>query len=189
MPPPPSADANWTENRSLPEMRADDLRRDGVVFRHGEHVYRTSGRHLSHGGMGSVFVMERRPLARPGLSAGPAEDVVGKVFHAQYLYQLRTDEVARRDYQTTMKTLETIRRIGHPSLLPVYVSEPLVDNHLLVSPRKADTLLELVARGDSSPRRRVRLLIQALEGLYALHDSRLIHRDFTLRNIMVDDSG
>lgn len=191
VPPPASADATWTENRSLLEMRADDLRRDGVVFRHGDHLYRTTGRHLSHGGMGSVFTMERRPDVRPGERVDPGvfEEVVGKVFHAQYLYQLRTDEVARRDYQTTMNALEAIRRIGHPNLLPVYVSQPLTENHLLVTPRMADTLLEVVARGDSSPRRRVRLLIQALEGLYALHDNRLIHRDFTLRNILVDSTG
>jgi serine/threonine protein kinase len=189
VPPAASADATWTENRSLLEMRADDLRREGVVFRHDDHLYRTTGRHLSHGGMGSVFLMERRADARPGEHAGTAEEVVGKVFHAQYLYQLRTDDVARRDYQTTMNALEAIRRIDHPHLLPVYVSQRLADNHLLVSPRMADTLLEVVARGDASPRRRVRLLIQALEGLYALHDNRLIHRDFTLRNILVDGTG
>lgn len=180
---PASADDTWAENRSVQELRADDLRRAGLVFRHGDHLYRTTGRHLSHGGMGSVFLMERSP------GAGAVEEVVGKVFHAQYLYQLRTDDVARRDYRTTMSALEAIRRIEHPNLLPVYVSQRLVDNHLLVSPRKADTLLELVARGDSSPRKRVRLLMQALEGLYALHESRLIHRDFTLRNILVDRAG
>lgn len=189
VPPPASAEAPWTETRSLQELRADDLRREGVVFRHGDHLYRTTGRHLSHGGMGSVFVMERRPDAAPGARDNPVEAVVGKVFHAQYLYQLRTDDVARRDYQTSMSALEALRRIDHPHLLPVYVSQRLVDNHLLVSPRMADTLLEVVARGDSSPRRRVRLLIQALEGLYALHDHRLIHRDFTLRNILVDGTG
>jgi serine/threonine protein kinase len=174
---------NWTENQSVSKMRADDLRREGIVFRHGAHLYRTSGRLLSHGGMGSVFLMERQG------DSGAVEAVVGKIFHAQYLYQLRTDDVARRDYQTTLSALEAIRRIEHPNLLPLYVSERLVDNHLMISPRMADTLLEVVARGDSSPRRRVRLLIQALEGLATLHESRLIHRDFTLRNVLVDASG
>ncbi len=174
---------NWTENQSVSKMRADDMRREGIVFRHGAHLYRTTGRHLSHGGMGSVFVMERQG------DSGVVEAIVGKVFHAQYLYQLRTDDVARRDYQTTLSALEAIRRIEHPNLLPLYVSERLVDNHLLISPRMADTLLEFVARGDSSPRHRVRLLIQALEGLCILHENRLIHRDFTLRNILVDAAG
>ena len=174
---------NWTENQSVSKMRADDLRREGIVFRHGAHLYRTTGRHLSHGGMGSVSVMERQS------DSGAVEAIVGKVFHAQYLYQLRTDDVARRDYQTTLSALEAIRRIEHPNLLPLYVSERLVDNHLMISPRMADTLLEVVARGDSSPRHRVRLLLQALEGLYTLHENRLIHRDFTLRNILVDAAG
>jgi serine/threonine protein kinase len=174
---------NWTENQSLSKMRADDLRREGIVFRHGAHLYRTTGRHLSHGGMGSVFVMERQA------DGGAVEAIVGKVFHAQYLYQLRTDDIARRDYQTTLSALDAIRRIEHPNLLPLYLSERLADNHLMVSPRMADTLLEVVARGDSSHRHRIRLLIQALEGLYTLHENRLIHRDFTLRNILVDAAG
>lgn len=173
----------WTENQSVSQMRADDLRRAGIVFRHGAHLYRTTGRHLSHGGMGSVFTMERQD------DSGALEAVVGKIFHAQYLLQLRTDDIARRDYQTTLSALEAIRRIDHPNLLPLYVSERLVDNHLMISPRMADTLLEVVARGSSSPRRRVRLLTQALQGLYTLHENRLIHRDFTLRNILVDAAG
>jgi tRNA A-37 threonylcarbamoyl transferase component Bud32 len=36
------------------------------------------------------------------------------------------------------------------------------------------------------PRRRVELLIQALYGLAALHENRVIHRDFTLRNILLE---
>lgn len=183
LPAPAGADASWIENRSLGEMRADEMRQEGVVFRHGGHLYRTGGRHLSHGGMGSVFHMARR--------AGEAgvEEVVGKIFHAQYLYQLRTDDITLRDHRITLSALDAIRDIEHPHLLPIYVSEPLADNHLMVSPRKADTLLELVARSDSSPRRRVRLLMQALEGLCALHEARLLHRDFTLRNILVDAAG
>lgn len=174
---------SWTENQSVSRMRADELRREGIVFRHGVHLYRTTGRLLSHGGMGSVFLMERQS------DSGALEQIVGKIFHAQYLYQLRTDDVARRDYHTALSALEAIQRIDHPHLLPLYVSERLVDNHLLISPRMADTLLEVVARGDFSPRRRVRLLTQALEGLSILHEHRLIHRDFTLRNILVDAAG
>ncbi|WP_428265288.1 serine/threonine-protein kinase [Haliangium sp.] len=176
--------ARWTVSQPLAELRAEDLRSEGRVFRHGDHLYRTTGQHLSHGGMGSVFLMERRSEAE-----GESEPVVGKVFHAQYLYQLRTDEITGRDHRTTLDAIAHIARIDHPHLLPVYLSEPVADNHLFISPRKADTLLGLVARGALSARRRVRLLMQALRGLSVLHESRLLHRDFTLRNILVDAAG
>lgn len=176
-----STSSTWTENRSLTDVRSQDLSREDVVFHHDQHLYRTTGKHLSQGGMGTVYVMERRPA-----EGGGVEEVVGKVFHAQYLYQLRKDEITRRDHRATLDALGHISRIGHPNLLPVYASAAIADNHLLVTPRQADTLLEVVSRGGLSPRRRVRLLMQALEGMRALHEGRLIHRDFTLRNVLVD---
>ncbi|GAB4531827.1 MAG: hypothetical protein Tsb0020_48090 [Haliangiales bacterium] len=178
-----SHDARWSENRSLAELRADDLRAAGVVFRYRDHLYRTTGQHLSHGGMGTVFDMER--LAAGGDASWP-EPIVGKVFQSQYLNLIRSDDITRRDHQVTLRAMDIIAEIDHPHLLPVYISEPIADNHLLVSPRKADTLLELVARGALSQRGRIELLMQALEGLYALHERRVIHRDFTLRNILAD---
>lgn len=165
----------------MTEVRSQDLSREGITFRHGRHLYRTTGRHLSHGGMGAVYLMERRPE-----DGGDTEEVVGKIFHAQYLYQIRKDEITRRDHLTTVAALQRITELGHRNLLPVYVSTPIADNHLLVTPRMADTLLEVVSRGSLSPRRRVQLLMQALEGMRALHEIRLLHRDFTLRNILVD---
>lgn len=176
--------APWGESHPLAGLRGDDLRRKDAVFHHGTQLYRTTGQHLSHGGMGSVYLLERRDER-----GGACEEVVGKIFHPQYLYQLRTDEVARRDFELTVTTQAAIGGIGHPSLLPIYACEPVADNHLLITPRKADTLLERIARGTLSPRRRVALLIQALEGLAAMHEHRIIHRDFTLRNILVDREG
>ena len=178
---PPST--HWTETRLLAEMRAADLQADGVVFSHGRHLYRTTGEHLSAGGMGAVYIMERYSR-----DTGAVEPVVGKTFHAQYLYQLRTDDITRRDHETNLHAMDVISRMDHPNLLPTYISEPLVDNHLLVSPRMGETLQEVVARGMLSSRQRVALLVQALHGMLALHDSRLIHRDFTLRNIILDSS-
>lgn len=176
-----STSSPWTESLSMLDVRAQDLSREGVVFRHEQHLYRTTGKHLSHGGMGAVFMMERRPA-----DGSSTEEVVGKVFHAQYLYHLRKDEITRRDHQTTLEAIRRITRLGHPNLLPMYISAAIADNHLMVSPRKADTLLGVVSKGTLSPRHRVRLLVQALDGLRALHEQRLIHRDFTLRNVLVD---
>lgn len=173
----------WAENRSLRELRAADLGTEGVVFRYGPYLYRTTGRHLNQGGMGSVYHMDR-------YSEGTrrVESVVGKTFHPQYLHQLRTDEITRHDHETNLNALEFLTQVDHPHLLPLYISEAISDNHLIVSPLMGDTLHEAVTRKMLSPRRRVELLIQALDGLAALHELRLIHRDFTLRNIILDSS-
>lgn len=174
---------SWTETRSLTEVKAEDLAQSGLVFRHDQYRYRTTGQHLDNGGMGTVFEMERLHVDDP--PAG-VEACVGKTFHAQYLYQLRTDEVTRRDHQTTLAAVDVIAKIDHPSLLPTYLSSSISDNHIFITPRKSDTLLEAIAKGRLTPRRRVTLLIQAMRGLEALHQHRVIHRDFTLRNILLD---
>lgn len=175
---------SWTENARLAELRTDALSREGVVFEHEGYLYRTTGAHLSQGGMGAVVHMERY---HPG--EGGVEAVVAKTFHSQYLYQLRTDEITRRDHAVTMAAFETLRSLGHPHLLPTYISAPIADNHIFVTPKMADTLLEATVRGRLSQRQRVELLIQSLRGLASLHEKRLIHRDYTLRNILVDERG
>lgn len=50
------------------------------------------------------------------------------------------------------------------------------------------TLLEAVSRHSLTPRARVKLLMQTLDGLSTLHSAHIIHRDFTLRNLLVDRS-
>jgi serine/threonine protein kinase len=82
-----------------------------------------------------------------------------------------------------------IAAIEHPNILPTYVSAPIADNYLFVTPRMGVTLLEAIPKHNLTPRARTKLLVQALEGLATLHAARLIHRDFTLRNILVDDGA
>jgi serine/threonine-protein kinase len=175
---------SWQETTSIGSLRSDDLAHAGVVFRYNHFLYRTNGRHLSNGGMGSVYELERR-----GDPSGVVERVVGKVFHSNYLYQLRTDEVTRRDHHTNLAAMARIAAIEHPNILPTYVSAPITDNYLVVTPRMGMTLLEAITKHNLTPRARTKLLVQALEGLGALHAARLIHRDFTLRNILVDDGA
>ncbi len=165
--------------RRLDQIRTADLARPDVLLWHEGHVYRTTGEHLGHGGMGSVHAMERL------LADGGVEPVVAKTFHAEYLYQLRTDEVTRGEHEGMLRLLGRISAIGHPNLLPTYVSAPIADNHLIVTPRGAETLLAGVVRGAITPRRRLELLIQAVSGLAAMHEHHLLHRDFTLRNILL----
>lgn len=169
---------------TMDAIRTPDLRRPGTTFEHGGYIYRTSGAAIGHGGMGNAFEVSRRPAA-----AGIDEidtPAVGKVFHAEYLFQLRTDEVTKRDHDCVLRNIDDIAMLEHPNLLPIYVSAPIADNHLFVTPRQPATLLQAVAAGGISLRRRVDLLIQALRGLALLHEQGFIHRDVTLRNILVD---
>jgi serine/threonine protein kinase len=171
----------WVETTSVGTLRSDDLAKPGYVFRYQRALYRTLGAHLSKGGMGTVYEVERRDDA-----SGAIEAVVGKVFHSNYLHQLRTDEVTRRDHHNNLAAMARIAAIEHPNILPTYVSAQIADNHLLVTPRMGVTLLEAISQHELTPRARTKLLIQALEGLSNLHAARLVHRDFTLRNILVD---
>ncbi|HEY0255645.1 MAG TPA: protein kinase, partial [Kofleriaceae bacterium] len=174
----------WDETTSIGTLRSDDLARDGVVFRYNHYLYRTNGTHISNGGMGTVYELERRDD-----ETGSIERVVGKVFHSSYLHQLRTDEVTRRDHHNNLAAMARIAALEHPNILPTYVSAPIADNYLFVTPRMGMTLIEAITKHNLTPRSRTKLLVQALEGLTTLHSARLIHRDFTLRNILVDDGA
>jgi serine/threonine protein kinase len=172
----------WVETTSIGTLRAEDLVRPDAVFRYNRYLYRTTGEHLADGGMGSVYRLERRADGDDRI-----EEVVGKTFQANYLYQLRTDEVTRRDHHTNLAAMARIAAIEHPNILPSYVSAPIADNYLFVTPRMAATLLEAISKYQLTQRARTRLLIQALEGLARLHTDRVLHRDFTLRNILLDE--
>ena len=175
---------SWVETTSIGTLRSDDLAKAGVTFRYNHFLYRMRGIHLSNGGMGTVYELDRRDE-----NSGVVEAVVGKVFHSNYLYQLRTDEVTRRDHHNNLAAMARIAAIEHPNILPTYVSAPIADNYLFVTPRMGVTLLEAIAKNNLTPRARTKLLVQALEGLGTLHAARLVHRDFTLRNILVDDGA
>ncbi|HEY5945843.1 MAG TPA: protein kinase [Kofleriaceae bacterium] len=177
-------DDAWDETTSIGTLRSDDLARGGEVFRYNHYLYRTNGAHLANGGMGTVYELERRDD-----ETGAVERVVGKVFHSNYLYQLRTDEVTRRDHHHNLAAMARIAALEHPNILPTYVSAPIADNYLFVTPRMGTTLLEAIGKHNLTPRARTKLLVQALEGLSTLHAARLIHRDFTLRNILVDEGA
>ncbi len=174
--------AEWVETTSVGTLRAEELQRADVVFRYGPYLYRTVGHHLNDGGMGSVYTLERSRDA--GVTI---ESIVGKVFQQNYLHQLRTDEVTRRDHHTNLAAMARIAAIEHPNILPTYITAPIADNYLFVTPRMGATLLEAISKHQLTPRARVKLLIQALEGLARLHEHRILHRDFTLRNILLDD--
>src|SRR5262245_43705679 len=113
----------WAETTAIGQLRSEDLARPAVVFRNNKYRYRTNGQHLSNGGMGSVYEIDRRDD-----ETGAIERCVVKVFHSNYLYQLRTDEVTRRDHHHNLAAMARIAAIEHPNILPTYVSAPIADN-------------------------------------------------------------
>ncbi len=175
---------SWVATTSIDALRAQDLSTPNVVFRFGNYVYRTVGQHVANGGMGAVYELERRENGE-----GDVEQVVGKSFHSNYLFQIRTDEVTRRDHHANLAALARIMAIDHPNVLPTYLAAPIADNYLMVTPRMSMTLLEAVSKHNLTPRARVKLLMQALDGLSTLHSAHIIHRDFTLRNMLVDSAA
>ncbi|HEX4455324.1 MAG TPA: hypothetical protein VH143_30905, partial [Kofleriaceae bacterium] len=136
----------WEETTSIGTLRSDDLAKAGVVFRYNHFLYRTKGEHLSNGGMGTVYELERRDDESHAVEA-----IVGKVFHSSYLYQLRTDEVTRRDHHNNLAAMARIAAIEHPNILPTYVSAPIADNYLFVTPRMGTTLLEAIQKHNLTP--------------------------------------
>lgn len=170
--------------KSLAELRSADLGRAGIVFTDEYAVYRTTGQHFAKGGMGDLFLLHRLDPA-----TGAQEECVGKVFQRSYLHQLRTDEVTRTDYDRNVRAVARIASLDHPNLLPTYISSAIADNHLTVAPRVGKHLATHVTDEDLSVRDRVALLLDALTGLAALHDAGVLHRDFTLRNVIANRDG
>jgi hypothetical protein len=66
---------SWVESTPIGTLRSEDLAIEGKVFRYNRYLYRTSGAHLSNGGMGMVYELERRDD-----ETGDQERVVGKSF-------------------------------------------------------------------------------------------------------------
>ncbi len=170
----------WAPPVPLPQLTARSLAAKGVVFQHNGSQFQTTGETIASGGMGDVFLLNQ--LTPDGTLA----KAVGKVFHSEYLYQLRSDEVTRTDHELVQRNLKKISQIEHPGLLPTLIAEPIADNYLTVTPLRQSTLLEAVHKNDLTDRRRVKLLLDALRGLGKLHEHGFIHRDVTLRNILVD---
>ena len=169
---------------SLARLRASDLEQDQVRFTDGKFLYLTSGERLGHGGMGNVWSVERRPL---GHEDEAPELVVGKTFREEFLVLLREDETARRRFDHFEQVIEELKAIRHPNVLPVLMVSPIADNYLMVSPLAGQSLLAELSAQSMSPSARIKLLCEGLRGLGELHARGIVHRDFTLHNVLTLD--
>ncbi len=165
----------------LAELHTADIERSDVRFTDGEYLYVTSGKQLGYGGMGNVWTLTRWRIGQP--SAG-GEVIVAKTYREEFLILLREDETARRRFDHFEQVVEELRQIDHPNVLPVLRVSPIADNYLFLTPLAGQSLMSRLAGPALSPRERVRLFCQALHGLGALHERGLVHRDFTLHNVL-----
>lgn len=166
----------------LARLRADDLAVPDLAFTDGVHHYVTSGQKLGHGGMGNVWTLQRRPLS--GAGAATTTTVVGKTFREEFVLLLREDAAARRRFAHFEAVIARLAALNHPNLLQVELMAPIVDNYLLVTPLAGPSLLELMPTQPLTATARVRLFLDALRGLDALHQEGIVHRDFTLNNVL-----
>jgi len=177
------AELNWDNPKPLEEVETREIADGGVPFAFRGYWYQSTGEAVGNGGMGTAYSMVRCPEGQPRA----VEQVVGKVFHEEYLYQLRTDPITRSDHQMVVRSMERLTEIEHPNVLRNYIAHPIANNYLNVTPRRATTMAAAVVQHKLSPRQRVELLIQALAAVSCLHDAGMVHRDLTLRNILVDE--
>lgn len=170
----------WRNAREVTSLTGADLEIPGVVFHAGDSLYRTTGERVGHGGMGNTWHLDH-------LRAGGDRPVraVAKVFREEFLFQLSQDPTARAHLEHNQVVLERIQGIRTLHLLPVLCAQKLRDNYLMITPFAGESLVALVLQDKLSPAERVMLLQQAVRGLSALHDDRIVHADFTLRNVLV----
>jgi serine/threonine protein kinase len=167
-----------TADLDLGRLRARDLRQAELRFTDGTYTYVASGKELGQGGMGQAFLVTRWRGDEPG------EVVVAKTFREEFLAALREDEVARRHFDHFERVVAELGKLQHANLLPMLGVEPIADNYLLITPLAGASLYSTIATTEISPRERVDLLCQALRGLATMHAVGLVHRDFTLHNVL-----
>src|SRR5262245_44943458 len=162
----------------LGRLPSEDLARPDGVFSAGTYRYVTAGKRLGGGGMGSAWLVTRRG------SGEEDQIVVAKTFREEFLATLREDEVARRHFDHFEQLTEEMKDLEHPNVLPVHLLAPISDNYLLVTPLGGKSLLQTVTAHQLSPHERVWIFCDALRGLQALHSLGIVHRDFTLHNVL-----
>lgn len=162
----------------LARLRAADLRRPDVQFTDGEFSYVSSGKELGHGGMGQAYLVTR------WRNGGPQQVVVAKTFRDEYMVMVHEDLVSHRQFEHFERLTEEVNAVQHPNVLPVLGLQPISDNYVLFTPLGGASLLNLVAINKISPKERIDLLLQSLDGLAALHKRGIVHRDFTLHNVL-----
>jgi len=131
---------------------------------------------LGRGGMGEIYEVEHALI---GLRCA--------------LKILRRDHCLRADLVERMR-LEacSLARIEHPNLVRVFgfgVTDDERPYFVMELLQGRDLRVELERAGHLPVPRALELVAQALDGLVAVHDKGLVHRDIKLENLFLCDSG
>ncbi|HJT18502.1 MAG TPA: serine/threonine-protein kinase, partial [Thermoanaerobaculia bacterium] len=141
---------------------------------HADHPvdgkYRLLAR-IGAGGMGEVYKVEHVFLR---------ETRVIKLIRPQISSQ--ADVQARFTHEARLATT-----IKHPNVATLHDFSPLPDGSLYMVWEFIDgqNLAQLIRGGPLAPRHAVRLTIEALEGLDAIHRAAVVHRDISPENVMI----
>jgi serine/threonine protein kinase len=132
-------------------------------------------RHLGGGGMSEVFLAEQVSLKRL---------VALKVLKRDLGAQPRMKERFRSEAQL-------LSTVDHPSVVRVidFESNPSEGTVLVLEFAEGETLEQALRPGPFEPARGVRVLFQLAEGLAAIHERGIVHRDIKPQNVVLSQSA
>jgi serine/threonine protein kinase len=127
-------------------------------------------RHLGGGGMAEVFLAEQVSL--------------GRLVALKVLKRDLSSQPAMADrFQREARLLSTV---DHPSVVRVIDFESGKDGTVLVLElAEGETLEQALKAGPFEPRRAMRVMLQLAEGLAAIHERGIIHRDIKPQNVVI----
>ncbi len=169
---------DWGMPRDLSSLTAGHFEMSGEVFRAGDDLYRTTGESVGEGGMGVAYFVDRQE------AGGRATRAVAKLYWSHLIERTDHDPVARRHFEHNLEVLRRVRGIHDLHLMPLWATESIEDNFLVISPYKGEPLATLLDE-ELSPQERVGMVLQATRGLRTLHAHSIVHNDFTPHNILV----
>ena len=130
-------------------------------------------RKLGEGGMGVVFAAEDEQLGRP--------------------VALKLIQGARRNEQARERFWREARaaaRVSHPNICHIYeVGEHDGELFLAMELLDGESLATVIARSPLAVGEALRLMLQILEALQAIHTAGLVHRDLKPSNILLTSTG
>ncbi|MCC6333690.1 MAG: serine/threonine protein kinase [Myxococcales bacterium] len=131
-------------------------------------------RHLGGGGMSEVFLAEQLSLGRK---------VALKVLKRDLGSMPAMSERFRREAQL-------LSTVDHPSVVRVidFETSPKDGTVLVLELAEGETLELALRLGPFEPGRAIRVFLQLAEGLAAIHDKGIIHRDIKPQNVVIGHS-
>ncbi|MCA9719304.1 MAG: serine/threonine protein kinase, partial [Myxococcales bacterium] len=127
-------------------------------------------------------------LARGGM--GVVFRAFDDVLKREVALKLLTPRARSHARDRMLREAQALARVSHPNVVQVHDVGELADGVFLAMELvEGETLLERTRASSASWRERLRLFIQAGNGLAAAHRAGLVHRDFKPANVIVGRDG